>query len=509
MIADHLPFTYLGVPVGCNMNHIDSWKPMIDKFNKKLSSWKAKLLSVGGQLTLIKSIMGSLAIYYMYIFKVLVTVLQMLESLRARFFWGADLGERKLHWIVWNRVLTARDSGGLGLGSLAAFNKALLFKWIWIFRDNPNALWARIVSSIHDTHREEGALPSSRFGGLSPWVNISRAMEHLEVKGFHMDNFYRIKVGIGDKTSFWRDRWLGNRPLMEQFLRLSPLDPDPDAKVVERNSSEKLLAVFGREPRSGIPNSKWITLQGTLQAFIFSEAPDHMEWDLDESGVFSVSSMRSCLDSFLLCSSRVPTRWNMLVPRKLNILTWRIFRDRIPTRLNLRDKGIDLESLLCHVYMHMGESTEHLFSSCPNLCPLWHRITVWWGVTTSTEMTIKSLVTWADDIALDAGIDQGVGSTSGIRACAMRNFDLEVMELENSQNNALAKLPMLKLKEYEMWEIRIKQYFQIQDYALWEVIKNGNLWVPIPVTSPTETGTSTGTKMTVPSTVEEKTCKKE
>ncbi|GJW30655.1 hypothetical protein Tco_0047530 [Tanacetum coccineum] len=37
------------------------------------------------------------------------------------------------------------------------------------------------------------------------------------------------------------------------------------------------------------------------------------------------------------------------------------------------------------------------------------------------------------------------------------------MELENSQNNALAKLPMLKLGEYEMWEIRIKQYFQIQD----------------------------------------------
>ncbi|GJS69176.1 hypothetical protein Tco_0702017 [Tanacetum coccineum] len=44
------------------------------------------------------------------------------------------------------------------------------------------------------------------------------------------------------------------------------------------------------------------------------------------------------------------------------------------------------------------------------------------------------------------------------------------MELENTQNNALAKLPMLKLREYEMWEIRIKQYFQIQDYALWRVL---------------------------------------
>ncbi|GJW20028.1 hypothetical protein Tco_0027464 [Tanacetum coccineum] len=81
------------------------------------------------------------------------------------------------------------------------------------------------------------------------------------------------------------------------------------------------------------------------------------------------------------------------------------------------------------------------------------------------------------------------------------------MELEKSQNNVLAKLPMLKLREYEMWEIRIKQYFQIQDYALWEVIENGNSWVPIPVIAP-ESGPSTALKMTVPSTVEEKICKK-
>ncbi|GJV26575.1 putative ribonuclease H-like domain-containing protein [Tanacetum coccineum] len=48
---------------------------------------------------------------------------------------------------------------------------------------------------------------------------------------------------------------------------------------------------------------------------------------------------------------------------------------------------------------------------------------------------------------------------------------------------------------------------QIQDYALWEVIENGNLWVPIPVTTP-EFGPSTALKMTMPSTTEEKICKK-
>ncbi|GJZ38635.1 structural maintenance of chromosomes protein 1 [Tanacetum coccineum] len=83
----------------------------------------------------------------------------------------------------------------------------------------------------------------------------------------------------------------------------------------------------------------------------------------------------------------------------------------------------------------------------------------------------------------------------------------ELLRFIRSQNNALAKLSMLKLGEYEIWEIRIKQYFQIQDYALWEVIENGNSWVPIPVTTP-ESGLSTTLKMIVPSTTEEKICKK-
>ncbi|GJZ24210.1 hypothetical protein Tco_0561669 [Tanacetum coccineum] len=59
-----------------------------------------------------------------------------------------------------------------------------------------------------------------------------------------------------------------------------------------------------------------------------------------------------------------------------------------------------------------------------------------------------------------------------------------------------------------MWEID-QTILQIQDYALWEVIENGNSWVPILVTTPPEeTGTSTTTKMTSPATIEEKTCKK-
>ncbi|GKD38222.1 hypothetical protein Tco_1258429 [Tanacetum coccineum] len=80
------------------------------------------------------------------------------------------------------------------------------------------------------------------------------------------------------------------------------------------------------------------------------------------------------------------------------------------------------------------------------------------------------------------------------------------MEFESAQSNTTAKLPILKLGEYEMWVIRIKQYFLVQDYALWEVIKNGNSWVSVPQTA--QENSTFVTKMLVPVTAEEKTNKK-
>ncbi|GJV44999.1 putative ribonuclease H-like domain-containing protein [Tanacetum coccineum] len=38
---------------------------------------------------------------------------------------------------------------------------------------------------------------------------------------------------------------------------------------------------------------------------------------------------------------------------------------------------------------------------------------------------------------------------------------------------AASKVPMLKPGEYEIWRMRIEQYIQMIDYALWEVIENG------------------------------------
>nr|GEV49414.1 uncharacterized mitochondrial protein AtMg00810-like [Tanacetum cinerariifolium] len=81
------------------------------------------------------------------------------------------------------------------------------------------------------------------------------------------------------------------------------------------------------------------------------------------------------------------------------------------------------------------------------------------------------------------------------------------MDLESAQNNNVAKLPLLKQGDYEMCKLRIEQYFQVQDYALWDVIGNGNSFKPVPRTTSNADGTSTST-IPGPLTTEDKAQKK-
>ncbi|GJZ72574.1 RNA-directed DNA polymerase, eukaryota [Tanacetum coccineum] len=66
---DSLHFTYLGLPVGKKMRACDGWNPILSRFKDRLSSWKAKSLSIGGRLTLVKFVLQSLPIYYLSLFK--------------------------------------------------------------------------------------------------------------------------------------------------------------------------------------------------------------------------------------------------------------------------------------------------------------------------------------------------------------------------------------------------------------------------------------------------------
>ncbi|GJR22073.1 hypothetical protein Tco_0970600 [Tanacetum coccineum] len=89
----HTPFNYLGVKVGGIMSRLSSWDDVIAKLFARLSKWKLKSLSIGGRLTLIKSVLSSLPLYYMSSFKIPKGVLSKMESIRRNFSMGEKCEE--------------------------------------------------------------------------------------------------------------------------------------------------------------------------------------------------------------------------------------------------------------------------------------------------------------------------------------------------------------------------------------------------------------------------------
>nr|GEZ13186.1 ribonuclease H-like domain-containing protein [Tanacetum cinerariifolium]GEZ13196.1 ribonuclease H-like domain-containing protein [Tanacetum cinerariifolium] len=48
------------------------------------------------------------------------------------------------------------------------------------------------------------------------------------------------------------------------------------------------------------------------------------------------------------------------------------------------------------------------------------------------------------------------------------------MDSLSPQVVSAAKLPILNPSEFDLWKMRIEQYFLMIDYSLWEVILNGD-----------------------------------
>ena len=78
-------FNYLGVPVRANVGLKKHWKPIIDKFRSKLSDWKSKILSFGGCIILIRSVLNNLSTYFMPLFKAPQGIIDTLEKIIRNF----------------------------------------------------------------------------------------------------------------------------------------------------------------------------------------------------------------------------------------------------------------------------------------------------------------------------------------------------------------------------------------------------------------------------------------
>ncbi|XP_016192035.1 uncharacterized protein LOC107632911 [Arachis ipaensis] len=121
-----LPVKYLGIQLGANPRLVKTWKPIIEKVEEKLSLWKAKVLNKAGKLVLIKSVLNSLPVYYLSLYKMSKAVAEKLIFLQRRFLWSKEDGRFGMAMIRWEVVQAPKKLGGVGVGDAMELQVELL-----------------------------------------------------------------------------------------------------------------------------------------------------------------------------------------------------------------------------------------------------------------------------------------------------------------------------------------------------------------------------------------------
>ncbi|GJS87984.1 RNA-directed DNA polymerase, eukaryota, reverse transcriptase zinc-binding domain protein [Tanacetum coccineum] len=231
------------------------------------------------------------------------------------------------------------------------------------FLASSSSLWIKVIKS---THGNSGALDNPYSSRLrnSTWIGILKAINKLKVKGVDLMGFCKIVIGNGSTTRFWHDIWYGDICFKEKFKRLFNLELQKHANVASKLQASNVASSFRRPPRSGIENSQFIELEQILSSISLSSVSDRWSWTLHGLGDFSVKSAREEIDKHVLVVSPSQNRWSKVLPIKLNVFSWRMMLDRLPTMSNLYNRGINITCILCPNCGAAIENRNHLFFGC-------------------------------------------------------------------------------------------------------------------------------------------------
>ncbi|PWA56609.1 RNA-directed DNA polymerase, eukaryota, Reverse transcriptase zinc-binding domain protein [Artemisia annua] len=309
----NIPFDYLGIRVGANMNKISQW-----------STAPAK-------------------------------VLEQMDRLRKNFLWSGSNEVKKVHWVSWETVTTTKADGGLGIAKLADVNLALVAKWAWRFTVEKDALWRKVVEAIHGGRGLWCFLPVKRvFTGC--WKTIVCWLEACWMQG------------SGDKVRFWNDIWLGSVNLKTRWPYLYKLEKNKKCFVRDRirrgNNGWDFCGEWYRSPATVVEISEFQDLGELLKNFSASNTDDKWVWDGGTIEVFSVANCKSLMRIGRDASRPHNMQWEGWVPIKVNMVSWRAEFDRLPTRDALVKRRINIVDVACPLCEAANEEINHLFAGC-------------------------------------------------------------------------------------------------------------------------------------------------
>ncbi len=376
-------FIYLGMPVGGSHKRGAFWNGVLEKVQARLNRWKGRSLSMAGRICLIRSVLSSIPLFFMSLFKLPAGVARKLIRLQRDFLWGWGADGRKIAWVSWNLACKPREFGGLGIIDPKLFNLALLGKWIWRLGSVEVGLWKEVLLSKYGGWRSLGAEGTDRSCSL--WWKDLKEVWSAEGWGRSFEDSFDWKVGVGKDIYFWKDRWLKGEALKNVFPRLFSISSNKEAKLLECGNWS---------------NGRWVWKLAWRRSFFEWESQmaeqlgqllvgvgvvpgeaDSWVWKAGDPQSFSVSSAYKFIRKDTQADSVPVFRklWRSKAVPSAALLAWRVLENKLATRVNLSRRGVQLESLRCVLCGKEEESCSHLFFGCTFAWRVWCLCYRWLG----------------------------------------------------------------------------------------------------------------------------------
>ncbi|XP_028072978.1 uncharacterized protein LOC114275182 [Camellia sinensis] len=164
-------------------------------------------------------------------FLIPVGVAKEIKRLQSSFLWGSSNLRRNIHMVQWVVVTKNKKLGGLGVRRIKNLNQCLLLKWWWRFGVENQSLWKEVICAKYML--VDGRwLPKLIGRGSKLWSDIIHVvLSNPELHQFYINNS-QIVLRDERRVLLWRDKWVGNIRLMDEFHRLLLLSNDKNGVLL-------------------------------------------------------------------------------------------------------------------------------------------------------------------------------------------------------------------------------------------------------------------------------------